>query len=289
MDRTPEEYDPWRHDLPYSIVDMHAHFFPHAWFRAVWGFFEKYNWRINYMGEVDELVKQLKDFGVSHFTILNYLHKPGLRDGLAEFTRDLAAAHPGALPVGTLYPGEPGNLEAARKWFNDWGFIGLKMQPLVTEVRIDHPDMLPVFELMAECGKHLIIHAGTAPYPNHYTRLDALEKVLEAVPGLPMILAHMGGYDFEHALAMMERFPNMCLDTTMIFVNSGVFDSGYPLPLERLEPFRERILFGSDFPNIPYNYRESLDGLRRFGFDEDFLRMILHDNAVRIFKLGEQE
>lgn len=271
--------------LPYDIIDIHAHFFPQGWFEAVWDFFERHNWRINYKGAPDALAGTLQGFGVSHFSILNYLHKPGLRDDLAAFTRDFAARHANALPFGTLYPGEPGNLEAARTWFDEWGFRGLKIQPLVTQKPIDDPDMYPVFELMAARGRSLLIHAGTAPYPNEFTSLDALHTLLRDVPGLPVILAHMGGYDFERALALLEEFPGVCLDTTMIFVNSGVFDSTYPLPMERLLPFIDRIMFGSDFPNIPYAYRESVDGLIRYGFQGETLKKIMRDNAKRLFEL----
>jgi len=104
-------------NLPFECVDIHAHFFPAGWFEAIWSFFEKHNWPINYKGAPDQLAEQLRGFGVSHFTILNYLHKPGLRDSLAAWTREFAAAHQGAIPFGTLYPGEQGNIEAARTWF----------------------------------------------------------------------------------------------------------------------------------------------------------------------------
>jgi len=271
--------------LPHGIVDIHAHFFPARMFEAIWEYFENHNWRINYKDDPGTLVDMLRGFGVTHFTVLNYLHRPGLRDSLAEWTRDFTGSQPGAIPFGTLYPGEEGNLEAARLWFEEWGFRGIKMQPLVSEKPIADPSMIPVYEMMSEMGKWLVIHAGTAPYPNEFTSLDFLEELLDAVPGLPVILAHMGGYEYEKAVELMERFPNLYLDTTMIFVETYVFDSRYPLPVERLDPFRDRIMFGSDFPNIPYDYTESIDGLLRAGFDDDFLRRIFYDNAAKILEL----
>lgn len=276
-----------RLDLPCDIVDIHAHFFPQGWFEAVWNFFEKHNWSISYKGAPEQLAAHLRGFGISHFTILNYLHKPGLRDSLAEWTHAFARAQPGAIPFGTLYPGEEGNLAAARRWFENWNFRGLKIQPLVSNKYVPDPSMYPVFELMAEQGRWLLIHIGTAPYPNEFTNLGDLERLLEDVPGLPTILAHMGGYEYERALDLLDRFPNLVLDTTMIFVNAGVFDSRYPLPMERLEPYLDRLLFGSDFPNIPYAYREAVDGLRRFGFEGDALKSILRGNAVRLLNLQD--
>lgn len=254
-------------------------------FEAVWNFFEKHNWRINYKGGPRELAEQLRSFGVSHFAVLNYLHREGLRDSLAEWTRDFASSVPGAIPLGTLYPGEKGNLEAARRWFSDWGFLGLKVQPLVSKRPIPDPSMYPVFELMAQTGKWLVVHAGTAPYPNEFTSLDTLENLLRDVSGLNTILCHMGGYEYQQALDMLDRYPNLVLDTTMIFVDTYVFNSSYPLPMQTLEPYIDRIIFGSDFPNIPYDYRESIEGLIRYGFKGEQLRKVLRDNAARIFGL----
>jgi uncharacterized protein len=271
--------------FPGGFVDVHSHFFPDRMFSAVWEFFEKHNWRIHYKDTAESLAGTLRGFGASHFTILNYLHKPGLRDSLAEWTRSFAAQQPGAIPFGTLYPGEPGNLDAARVWFTEWGFRGIKSQPLVTCKPIPDPSMYPVYELMLEHGKWLIVHAGTAPYPNEFTHLEHLEKLLVDFPNLKTILAHMGGFDYSHALELLDRFPNLCLDTTMIFINTDVFDSTYTLPYKRLLPYQDRLLFGSDFPNIPYAYTESVDSLIRLGLGDDFLRRVFRDNAKRIFEL----
>ncbi|MFA6449534.1 MAG: amidohydrolase family protein [bacterium] len=268
-----------------GFVDIHAHFFPDRMFSAVWKFFEKHNWSIYYKDSPDALAGMLRGFGASHFTILNYLHKPGMRDTLAEWTRAFALQQPGAIPFGTLYPGEPGNLDAARQWFDEWDFRGIKIQPLVSCKPIPDPSMYPVFELMSERGKWLVIHAGTAPYPNEFTSLDHFEKLLSDFPNMKAILCHMGGFDYARALDLLDMFPNLCLDTTMIFVNTDVFDSTYPIPYERLLPYQDRLFFGSDFPNIPYPYSESVDGLLRLGLGDDFLNRVFRDNAKRFFEL----
>jgi predicted TIM-barrel fold metal-dependent hydrolase len=48
----------------------------------------------------------------------------------------------------------------------------------------------------------------------------------------------------------------------------------------------DRILFGSDFPNIPYGYLDALTVLTRLdGIDDEWLRGVLHDNGARLFGL----
>ena len=59
-----------------------------------------------------------------------------------------------------------------------------------------------------------------------------------------------------------------------------------PYPAElvgRLADLRERILFGSDFPNIPYPYAHQLEGLARLDLGDDWLRAVCWDNGVRLF------
>ncbi|MFH1539142.1 MAG: amidohydrolase family protein, partial [bacterium] len=160
---------------------------------------------------------------------------------------------------------------------------------LVCKKPIPDPSMYPVFELMVERGKWFLVHAGTAPYPNEFTHLDHLEKLLKDFPALNCIVAHMGGYDFERALELLDIYPNLYLDTTMIFVKTYVFDASYPLPAERLLPHQDRILFGSDFPNIPYDYAEAVDGLLRLGLGDEFLKKVFRDNALRIFRLNSPQ
>ncbi len=286
MNATPIQL---HHDNPYypgGFIDIHSHFFPYKMFTAVWEYFEKHNWSIHYKDTPENLAMTLRGFGAERFTVLNYLHKPGLRDGLAEWTRDFAASQPGAIPFGTLFPGEDGNISAARRWFDEWNFMGLKIQPLVSRRPIQDPSMYPVFELMQERGKWLIAHAGTAPYPNEFTHLRFLEIMLSDFPGLNTILCHMGGYEYDLALDMLERFPRLFLDTTMIFVRTNVFDSAYPLPSERLLSYSDRLLFGSDYPNIPYPYEESVNGLLRLELGEVFLTKVFRENAERIFNLS---
>ncbi|MBB5934279.1 putative TIM-barrel fold metal-dependent hydrolase [Streptomyces zagrosensis] len=53
----------------------------------------------------------------------------------------------------------------------------------------------------------------------------------------------------------------------------------------RLTEFGDRIVFGSDFPNIPYGYPHALDVLTRLDQDEKWLRAVCHDNAARLFAM----
>jgi uncharacterized protein len=61
-----------------------------------------------------------------------------------------------------------------------------------------------------------------------------------------------------------------------------------PFPAElipRLAAAADRILLGTDFPNIPYPYLHQLEALARLDLGEAWLRAVCHDNAARLLGL----
>jgi predicted TIM-barrel fold metal-dependent hydrolase len=81
---------------------------------------------------------------------------------------------------------------------------------------------------------------------------------------------------------LTERFDELRLDLTMAF--TGWF--GEPLPERlptRLQELRDRILFGSDFPNLPYPYAHQVAALLRMEPGDDWMRAILWQNAATLF------
>lgn len=52
-----------------------------------------------------------------------------------------------------------------------------------------------------------------------------------------------------------------------------------------LVDMQDRILFGSDFPNIPYPYLTALQAVTRFDLGDEWLRAVVHDNAAKLFSV----
>ena len=69
---------------------------------------------------------------------------------------------------------------------------------------------------------------------------------------------------------------------------TGFMERLAPFPgalLPRLADAADRILLGSDFPNIPYPYLHQLEALARLGLGVVWLRAVCHDNAARLLGL----
>lgn len=85
---------------------------------------------------------------------------------------------------------------------------------------------------------------------------------------------------------MAERYPNVHLDTTM--VGTPYLERIAPVPgnvVARLAQLRDRIVLGSDFPNIPYPYSEQLDALRNYDHGDDWLRSVCWSNRLRLLQV----
>ena len=88
-------------------------------------------------------------------------------------------------------------------------------------------------------------------------------------------------------LDLADDFPRVHLDTTMAFTRFT--ESTMPFPADRrddLVRLGDRVLFGTDFPNIPYPYLEAVDAVLGMGLGVEWERKVLHDNAARLFGLA---
>jgi predicted TIM-barrel fold metal-dependent hydrolase len=99
-----------------------------------------------------------------------------------------------------------------------------------------------------------------------------------------LVIAHMGLPEYGEFFDLVEAYDGLHLDTTMAFTDFT--EAMHPFPREltpRLVDLADRIVFGSDFPNIPYPYVEGIEALERLDLGDDWLRGVLYENAARLF------
>ena len=276
-----------------GLFDVHVHFLPPNIQAAVWREFDQAGpkigrpWPIRYRGSVTERVEQLRSFGVRRFTALPYAHKPGVATYLNSWAAELAAEVPECLASATFYP-EPGVGEYVADLLAD-GVEVFKLHTQVGEFLLDDPRLDPAWEAIAEAGTPVVIHVGSGPVGNEFTGPEHLAALLARHPEVRVVVAHLGAPEFAEFLDLAARYEHTYLDTTMVFTDFFV-----PFPdelLPRLGGLGEKVLYGSDFPNLPYDYSEQLRGLQRVlgrapGLDESWLAAVCWHNAVRLFGTG---
>jgi predicted TIM-barrel fold metal-dependent hydrolase len=294
--RTDEEIAPWVAGLGLpGIIDMHVHFLPDGMQRKVWDVFDRagveygIHWPIRYRLPVAGRLALLRSFGVTTFAPLVYPHKPGMAAWLTEWVLDFAANTPGAVPTATIYP-EPevaGYLEDALR-------AGARCVKAHVQVGAYDPrtELLDkAWGMLAEAGVPVIVHCGHGPIPGKFTGLDVFEEVLRRHPHLVAVIAHAGMPDIDAAIDLVEQYPRVHLDTTMVGVDCTAGRA--PLPPDwpvRLAGIADRVVLGTDFPSIPHPYLEQLAAIAGWAAADarlgaPFLRAVLHDTPARLLGL----
>ncbi len=283
----------------FCLFDVHTHFFPEQLLTKIWNYFERYYWPIYRKETPEKLIDFLKiEYNVNHLLVLNYAHKKGIAQSLNDWTFNFCSASNRkgiAIPVGTIHPDDRDNSEEMVRLFEELGFAGIKLQLMVTDFHIWDKRMDPVYEMILEYNKVLIVHIGTGPkYSNYnpgieiecpYVGIKHFKLFMEKYPDMKVIVPHLGATEYEEMWALTDEFPNLYFDTAMIGVkNNPAFDDGLSsFDNDKLYEISDRILFGSDFPNIPYEYQNSIQGWLQRGMDPLFYEKLFFRNAEKLF------
>ena len=95
----------------------------------------------------------------------------------------------------------------------------------------------------------------------------------------------MGMPEYAEFLDICDGSADVRLDTTMAF--TPFVEEAMPFPasqLHRLRQLVDRILFGSDFPNIPHSYADAMRAVTQVpGIDDAWLRAVFYENAAGLF------
>ena len=258
--------------------------------QKVWAYFDAVGpltgarWPIRYREDEPTRLARLRAMGVLAFPSLLYPHRPDMAAWLNDWATGFAGEHADVLHTATFFPetSAPAYVESA---------LAAGAQVFKAHVQVGgydprDPLLRPVWQLLADSGVPVVVHCGHGPAPGRHTGADVFAEVLAAHPDLVAVIAHMGLPDYAAFLDLARRYPRVHLDTTMAFTAWSERSAPFPSELTgSLHELGDRIVLGTDFPNIPYGYFEQLAGLVRLGLGDDWLRGVLHDNAARLLAL----
>lgn len=276
-------------DIP-GVIDVHTHFMPEPVMRKVWQFFDNAEtaygtrWPIEYRQDQSIRLRLLRDWGVKAFTSLVYAHKPGMAEWLNQWTAQFSAQVPDCLQTATFYP-ESGVSEYVAAAVSSGARL-FKVHIQVGEFDPGADELRPAWGMLQETGTPVLIHCGSGPIAGRFTGPEPLRKLLGSFPRLTLIVAHLGSPEYADFLEIAATYPGVKLDTTMAFTD--FMEELAPFP-QRLRPalsaagLRGDVIFGSDFPNIPYRYGQALAALERLDLGPDWLRAVVWDSAQELF------
>jgi hypothetical protein len=180
-------------------------------------------------------------------------------------------------------------LAEAETAVNEHKVIGFHFHPIMGRYRVDDPALRPLFDLISGLGKPVMIDVGTtgmgAGLPGGLgSRLDhahpiALDHLAANFPDLTIIAAHPGWPWIDEMTAVALHKGNVFWEL------SGWAPKYFPpqLRTDIRSRLREKILFGTDHPSLPFD--RLLREWDELNFSEDVMESVFHGNAERILGL----
>ena len=289
----PALNDPEGDELPHmlpEVVDAHVHLFPDHLFTSIWQWFEKHGWPIRYRLTSSEIIDFLVTRGVRRVVGLHYTHRPGVARELNLYMVELCCRYPQLKGMATVFPGEPGARRILTEAF-DQGLAGVKLHCHVQCFDMLGDAMHAIYRICRSFDKPLIMHVGREPkspaYPCDPYKLcsaDRLEKVLSEYPELRICVPHLGADEFEAYCRLVEHYDNLWLDTTMALADYLPFSNVPDLSEIRAD----RLIYGSDFPNLPYAWDREIKRILRRRLEPRRLKKLLGQNANEFYGIGRE-
>jgi len=94
----------------------------------------------------------------------------------------------------------------------------------------------------------------------------------------------MGGLEFEEFGELLSLYPSVYLDTAFSFVPGTPYR--FPLGNDFLEAYKNRILYGSDFPNMFHSRETEIEHLLDMRLSSDFYSRVFRENGLTLLPTG---
>lgn len=266
--------------LPTTIIDFHVHLFPDKGFDAIWNFFAADGVDVLYKYYSDRCIEYLRSCGVGPIVFSNYAHKKGVAEPMNQWNINLLEKFDDLYCFAAYHPDDDNGLKYVEQMLAHPRVVGIKMHFQVQKFCPHDKRLFPLYEMVADRHKRLLLHVGNGPTGNEFVGFDQFKKVLDRFPDLPVNIPHMGGYEFEKFIGLLDEHPKLYLDTAFSFWPGLPFT--FNLEPEYLEKYKDRILYGSDFPNVILPREGEIEHLLSFDLSKEVYDNIFYKNGIRL-------
>jgi predicted TIM-barrel fold metal-dependent hydrolase len=259
-----------------KYIDIHTHVFPEKIAAKAVHFLEEYyhhHWTGG--GDPADLLAAMDEAQVDKALIFSCATKPEQVIPANDFLRAVQSSAPGRfIAFGTLHP-DFKDIPGEIKRITELGLQGIKIHPDFQNIYINEPKMFRIYEAAGKLP--LMIHMGDKK--GDFSSPWRLAQVLDKMPELTVIAAHLGGYSEWDLARKFLVGRNVYFDTS---------SSLWELPADEarqivLDHGVDKILFGSDYPAA--RPAEAIADVLKLGLSESDNEKIFHLNAERLLNL----
>ncbi|RKJ40355.1 amidohydrolase [Acutalibacter sp. 1XD8-33] len=265
----------------YLAADAHAHIYPEKIAeKATASVGRFYDLAMRYVGTPGVLAEAGAQAGLDRFLVCSVATKVEQVRSINGFIESACREYPQFVGLGAWHP-DVEDIEGELDDIQRQGLRGIKLHPDFQEFAIDDPKMLPFYRA-AECrGLPILFHTGDSR--KNFSSPRQLARVLQKLPGLTCVAAHLGGYTEWKAARECLRGSGVYVDTSSSFPFLSEEEA-----LESIALFgADRVMFGTDFPMWPAG--PELRALFALGLTQAENRGILFENFARLYRVSTQK
>lgn len=263
----------------YTVIDAHCHIYPEKIAKpAVKSTGRFYDMTALGDGTVNSLIKIGDSVGIDRFVVQSVATTPHQVKSINEFIAAEVSKADGRLAgLGTLHP-DSADLKGDVNHILELGLHGVKLHPDIQHFKIDDYRCLKIYELCEQENLPILMHTGDYRYD--FSNANRLVPILDIYKHLTVVGAHLGGWSmWEDACDKLAGKPNLYVDSS-----SSLYSLSVDKAMEIIRRYgADRVLFGSDYPVFSPDIE--LKRFLRLPLTDDEKRMILSENACRVFKI----
>ena len=274
------------------VIDFHTHTFPDAIAaKAIAGMQANSHAAVFGSGTVGGLLESMERSGICRSVILPVATNP-LKISSINTVSLQADPQNGLTYFGAMHP-LADNWKEELKRLHDAGVPGIKLHPQYQGVDITDIRYLRILDYAAQLGLITVMHAGDEiAYPGVVRcSPEMVRSVCDQLPGISLVLAHMGGWKNWDRVADQLADTGCYLDTAISLGQIVPIDGHYApddLPLLSEKAFislvrafgSERILFGTDSPWA--DQAEEIRKISSLPMEQAELENIFYRNAAHL-------
>ena len=278
------------------IIDLHCYPNTEPWIRCQGPYVEalaKY-WNRNWTWKQEaEVVKEFTDAGVEAVLVaLDLETTTGTPPCSNDYVKGMQSRHADRIiqSWGAVDPlkGEAAIAEAKHA-IQDLGMLGFHFHPIMGHFAVNERQLYPLWETINALKVPVMIDVGTtgmgAGMPGglgaklRHAHPAAIDELAADFPDLTIIAAHPGWPWVDEMTAVALHKGNVFWEM------SGWAPKYFPgqLKVDIRARLADKVMFGSDYPSIPYDRLFKEWG--ELGYKDDVMEKIFHKNAERILRL----
>ncbi len=263
----------------YPAADAHAHIYPQKIAeKATASVGAFYDLKMDNVGLPEVLLKEGRAAGIDRFAVCSVATRVEQVRSINAFIEGECRKHPEFVGLAAWHQ-DIEDIEGELEDIIGRGLRGIKLHPDFQEFQIDDPKLMPFYRAAHRRGLPILFHTGDRR--KDFSSPRRLARLLDKLPELTCIAAHLGGYTEWDAARECLEGPNVYVDTSssLMFISRDE-------ALRSIEHFgTDKVMFGTDFPM--WRAGEELERFFGLGLTEEENRMILYGNFARLYGLGD--